>query len=402
MKSNMHDVVVVGAGPAGSSAARAAADAGASVAILEREPAVAHTVRTSGVTWMESVTEFGIPRECYHPIRNYAFFSPGNEVVVRGSEARAAVLDVRQTYRHLASRAQDAGAELFTSTNVTDAIIRDGAVTGVRAVVHGGAQEWNARVTVDASGFQSAVAQTSRHANQWKRFGVGAEWEARAANVDEESWWLLVGSMYSPAGYAWVFPLGGSMIRIGVGVAKPESPADPSVVLRRLLRSRPGPLSRLGKIEPIEFHYGLIPNEGVSRRSVHDGLVMVGDSAGQANPLVLEGIRYAIRYGALAGSAAARASSEGDASASALVHYEERWRREIASKIRAASRVQARWLGLDDSEWDEELEIIRTLGADEFLDFVRADFGLGYVARIAASHPKLAARTLIRLVRDAL
>lgn len=393
-----HDVVVAGAGPAGSSAARAAAEAGASVALLEREAEVAQTVRTSGVTWMDAVEEFGIPRECYHPVRNYAMFSPGNEVVVRDSRARSAVLDVRRTYRWLAEGAVRAGADLRTATHVSGAIVEGGAVRGVRA----GGEAFRAGVTVDATGFRSVVARGAGLAAPWGRFGVGAEWEAHAEGADEDSWWLMVGAEYSPAGYAWVFPLGGDMVRIGVGIAKPESGEDVAARLERLLERRPGPLARLGRVERVEYHYGIIPNGGITRKTVHDGLLMAGDTAGQANPLVLEGIRHAIRYGAAAGREAARAAAAGDASARAMRGYESAWRREIGAGIRAASRVQGRWLGLGDAAWDAELEAIRGLSADEFLDFVRADFGLGYLARMAASHPRMAARHLGRLVAGAL
>ncbi len=400
--ASSYDVVVVGAGPAGSSAAYSAARGGAKVAFLEREGSVAATVRTSGVTWMDAIREFGITGDCYHPIRNYAFFSPNNEVTVRDAEPRAAVLNVRKTYRLLAGRAQDAGAELFTGTNVTGAMTGGTAIAGVHAVAKDGMKDFVAKVVVDASGFQSVVARGVPGIKRWGMFGVGAEWEAEAENVDEDTWWLLVGSEYSPAGYAWVFPLGGNTVRIGVGIAKPASTQDPAEKLQQLIEHRPGPLSRLGKISPTEFHYGLIPNEGVSRKSVHDGMIMAGDSAGQANPLVLEGIRYAIRYGLAAGSTAARAAQSGDATEPAMRHYEESWRKEIASKIRTALRVQERWLGLDDAGWDAELDIMREFSADEFLDFVKADFGLGYIARMAVSHPRTAVNQLGRLVRDSL
>ncbi|TBR26160.1 MAG: FAD-dependent oxidoreductase, partial [Candidatus Nitrosotenuis sp.] len=67
------DIVIVGAGPAGSSAAYSAAKNGAKVALLEKENAVAQTVRTSGVTWIDAIKEFNIPDDCYNPIKNYAF-----------------------------------------------------------------------------------------------------------------------------------------------------------------------------------------------------------------------------------------------------------------------------------------------------------------------------------------
>ena len=128
----------------------------------------------------------------------------------------------------------------------------------------------------------------------------------------------------------------------------------------------------MGKITKKEFHYGLIPNEGLSRKTVYDNLILVGDTAGMANPLVLEGIRYAIKYGRVAGDTASKAIKSGNTSEEALQSYEETWKREIDPKIKSAHKVQARWLKLSDDDWDKEIGIISNLTADEFLDFCKS------------------------------
>ena len=74
--------MVVGAGPAGSSAAYSAAKLGCKVALVEKERVVAETVRTSGVTWIDYCNEFGIPKDCYNPIRTYKFCSPKNKATI--------------------------------------------------------------------------------------------------------------------------------------------------------------------------------------------------------------------------------------------------------------------------------------------------------------------------------
>src|SRR3970282_626718 len=201
------------------------------------------------------------------------------------------------------------------------------------------------------------------------------EYEAYAEHVDSDTWWLMVGQQYSPAGYAWIFPVSKNIIRIGVGVGKPESSIDPTERLKELMEKKPGPIKNLGKITPIEFHYGLIPNDGLSRKTVYDNLILVGDSAGQANPLVLEGIRYAIMFGRVAGEVSAKA------------------------KINSASKIQDRWISLSDEEWDKEIEIIGKLTPDEFIDFIKADFGLTNMVKLAAHHPKLAVRHLFNIVK---
>lgn len=399
MKELNYDVVVVGGGPAGSSAAYAAAKKGFKVALLEKEESIAQSVRTSGVTWLKDAKKFQIPSDCYNPIKNYSFCSPNNQITVSDAEPRAVVLDVRKTYRWLAKLADEAGADVFLKTTFDEPILSDGKISGVKATSSNEFYVFNSKVVIDASGFQSVVAKSLGMVTKWKRFGAGAEYEANAENVDSDTWWLMVGQQYSPAGYAWIFPVSKSVVRIGVGIGKPESHVDPAEKLKELLEKKPGPIRALGKITPIEFHYGLIPNDGLSRKTVYDNLILVGDSAGQANPLVLEGIRYAIMFGRVAGEVAANAIKSGDTSKNELKKYEQVWKKAIESKINSAAKVQNRWIGLTDEQWDKEIDIIGELTPDEFIDFVKADFGISSIVRLATHHPRLAVRQLFNIVK---
>ena len=395
-----HDLVIVGGGPAGSSAAFAAAKRGISVALLEKEESIAETVRTSGVTWIQNMKEFGIPNDCFNPIKNFSFCSPNNEVTISDTVPRAAVLDVRKTYRWLAEQAEKEGVEIFVKTNINNVIKNDkGDIIGVSGTNPQGQVEFFGKIIIDASGFPSIVCKAMNFASQWKRFGAGAEYEVNAEHVDKDTWWLMVGQKYSPAGYAWIFPVSEKVVRIGVGVGKPESQVDPTERLKELIDDKTGPIKKLGIIEKVEFHYGLIPNDGLSRKTVYNNLILVGDSAGQANPLVLEGIRYAIKFGRVAGDVAAKAIMNGKTDEKSLKPYEEYWKKDIQSKINSASKVQDRWIGLSDEEWDKELDIIKELRPEEFLDFIKADFGLANMVKLATHHPKLAVRQLFNLVK---
>lgn len=395
-----YDLVVVGGGPAGASAAYAAAKNGVRVALIEKESSIAETVRTSGVTWIQNIKEFGIPDDCFNPIKNFSFCSPNNEVTISDTVPRAAVLDVRKTYRWLANEAEQCGADIFVKTNIKNVIKNEkGDIIGVSGIGPTGETIFHSKVVIDASGFQSTVCKAMGFAEQWERFGAGAEYEMKAEHVDSETWWLMVGQEYSPAGYAWIFPLGDNMVRVGVGVGKPESNVDPAQRLREIIDKKLGPIKKLGKLTEIEFHYGLIPNDGLSRKTVFNNLILVGDSAGQANPLVLEGIRYAIKFGRVAGKVASDAIKTGKTDKESLYPYEYIWRKEIESKIKSAGKVQDRWIGLTDEEWDKELDIIKELKPEEFIDFIKADFGLSNMIKLATHHPKLAVRQLFNLVK---
>jgi digeranylgeranylglycerophospholipid reductase len=393
------DIAVVGGGPAGLSAAYAAAKNGAKVVLFEKDQSIAHSIRTSGVTWISEMERLGIPSKFYNPIQNYRFVSPSNDVLITGNVPKSCVLDVRGTYQHLAFLAAKEGVQLMVKSNVIEVIKDSNRVVGINASTPKGRLSVRSTLVIDASGFGASIGRKAGVAGQWKRYGVGAEYECYCDDIDSATWVLMVGQKYSDAGYAWVFPLSPNRIRIGVGIGRPESDADPLEKLHKIIEKRFKPLDaiRNGKIQPLELHYGFIPNEGVRRSSIADGLIMVGDAAGQSNPLVLEGIRYAIDFGRLAGKVGADSLSK-NSDVESLLEYERSWRAKAESKIQSALKVQMRWLGLTDEEWDKELEILRNMTVEEFLDFIRADFTRANMMKLALHHPKMAARQLFNMI----
>ncbi|WP_458721135.1 NAD(P)/FAD-dependent oxidoreductase [Candidatus Nitrosocosmicus sp. R] len=392
------DIAIVGGGPAGLSAAYSASKQGAKVILFEKDPSFGHNIRTSGVTWIKEIEKFDITEEYYNPIRNYSFVSPTNQIKISGTLNSACVLDVRKTYQYLASSAASEGSTLMVKSQVIDVKKNSQGHSSILKVNSpNGPLDVEATLVIDASGFTSFVSRKLGYVGSWGRYGIGAEYECYCDDVDKETLCLMVGQIYSDAGYAWVFPLSKNRIRIGVGIGKPNSDTDPLFKLNQILKSRLPPLNTFGKIQPLELHYGMIPNEGLRTNSVFDGLIMVGDAVGQANPLVLEGIRYAIEFGRLAGMVGAE-SLQYNSSRDSLRPYEVANKDLLEKKIKSALKVQSRWLGLSDSEWDKEIEIIKELSIDEFLDFIKSDFTYTKMAKLALNHPKMIVKQLFNLV----
>jgi digeranylgeranylglycerophospholipid reductase len=398
-KEERFDIAVVGGGPAGLSAAYTAAKAGAKVILFEKDQSIAHNIRTSGVTWISEMERLGMPSKFYNPIQNYRFVSPSNDVIIRGDAAKSCVLDVRAAYQHLAFLAAREGAQLMIKSIVTDVIKEGQRVAGVKASTPAGKLTVHSRLVIDASGFSTSVGRKAGVVGQWKRYGVGAEYECYCDDIDSTTWALMVGQNYSDAGYAWFFPLSKNRVRVGVGIGRPESNAEPLEKLNKIIEKRFKPLDAIGdgKIQPLELHYGFIPNEGVRHNSIADGLIMVGDSAGQSNPLVLEGIRYAIEFGRLAGEVGADSLSH-NSDRESLLQYERSWKAKAESRIHSALKVQMRWIGLTDEQWDKEIEILRDMTVDEFLDFIKADFSRVNMMKLALHHPKVVARQLFNMI----
>jgi len=395
---NSCDIAIVGGGPAGLSAAHSASRNGLKVVLFEKDKSIAHDIRTSGVSWIDAMKKLGIPTKLYNPIKNYRFVSPNNDIRINGDESKSCILDVRGLYQYLASLAASKGADIFINATVKDVIFSkdNKKITSLIVSHQGRKNEFQCKLVIDASGFNSIIGRKLGYYSKWTRYGVGAEYECYCETLDLDTWTLMVGSQYSPAGYSWIFPISANRARIGVGIGKPESTEDPLELLNQLVNKKLKPIQELGSIQPIEYHSGFIPNQGTRISTVFDGLIVVGDAAGQSNPLVLEGIRHAIEFGRLAGKVGSESLISQDLNL--IREYESEWKKIIGNKIQAALKVQTRWMNLSDDEWDKELDILKEMSIDEFLDFITAEFNAKKMMRLAINHPKLIVRQLFSLI----
>jgi digeranylgeranylglycerophospholipid reductase len=387
---NEFDVVVVGGGPAGLSVAETAARSGCSVIVLEQSKEIGTPTRTSGGSFIQDLKELGIPERLYHPIQTCRFISPNNSVRFHYPEPELCILDVRSTFQFLAERAIDAGAKIILGTTAIEPL-KDGArVTGVRAKsVTKGEMEIRSGILADATGYRATLAKQAGTHTGFRRFGVGSEYDLYAPHCSQEEAVLIVGSQIAPAGYAWVFPWGKGRVRVGVGIIHPDSADHPEKYLDALLSNGERFGVNLKGAQPLEYHFGLIPSEAMPDPFVGDGIMAVGDAAGQASTLVGEGIRWAIKAGRMAGAVAADAVKAGDFSAQYLGRYQKQWNTAFGRNLRLAYEINRRISKFDDARWDSGTEALKVLDAHQFGQALRTNLVAGWAVRLLWSHPKL-------------
>ena len=385
------DVAIVGGGPAGLAAAATAAAGGLRVVVHERNGAIGEPVRTSGGSFVEPLRELGVPDDCWHPVHRIRVIGPTTDVVKTYRKPVGCVLDVRRTYQWLGARAVDAGAEIRLKSHV-EGVRRDdaGRVVGLRArdPLHG-RYDVDAAVVVDASGHTGFLAREAGLRPGNERSAVGMEVELRAPGYDQDEAIFWLGDSVAPGGYGWAFPTGEGRVRLGVGVVRPESDAEPRDLLNRLLevfRSHAGgPGAPVGALE---MHSGLMPVLApTATQLVADRMLVVGDAGGQGSTLLGEGIRYAITAGRMAGEALVAAS--GDYTATGMASYPRIWHRRMKRDMAISYAVNTRICNFRDEDWDRAVRRMEQLTPKQAARLFASDFSVSWAMGVLVTHPSL-------------
>jgi digeranylgeranylglycerophospholipid reductase len=284
------DVLVVGAGPAGSTAARVAAEAGLKVLIVERKSCVGIPVQCAEYVPAQIAHWAPIPAQCVaQPIENLCTYLPDGETIQTTS--RGFVLQRALYDKALAAIACRAGAAIQTGTRALRPV--PGGV-----VVRCGDQESviGCTVIVGADGPQSTVGQWIGQTNQ--AFLVARQAETVLSQPEADAF-VYFDPMYR-GGYGWLFPKG-TTANVGVAV-NPQMGGDPNRALEHLLARLSGTAGAV-----LGTSGGLVPSGGEAARLWSRNTLLVGDAAGQTHPITGGGILPAVAAGTLAGRAAAQA-----------------------------------------------------------------------------------------------
>ena len=317
------DVVVVGAGPAGSSAAYHLARLGLDVLLLERQELGRDKVCGDGLTpaAVRELVRMGVDTSTWQRNQGLRVIGGGHQLHIPwpeqaslpsyGLARRRAELD-----RDLAAHAVGAGARLLTGVKIAPTPRSPEPGIEAPATVR-------APLVMDAGGVSARLATAvGRKKNERKPLGVAVRAYFRSPRADDawmesrlELWDGPAGRSDLLPGYGWIWSVGDGLVNVGLGsVASTPAAAsargiDYRSVFNRWLEHVPAawgftPENRVGRIAS-----AALPMAFNRKPHYADGLMLLGDAGGMVSPFNGEGIAQALMAGRLAAEAAAQAAA---------------------------------------------------------------------------------------------
>jgi geranylgeranyl reductase family protein len=370
-----YDVVVVGAGPVGSTAARYAALNGAKVLLLEEHASIGSPVGCTGLLSTRAVAECDLkPSEefVFNSVRGAFVHAPDGQCLpIDGKQTRAHVVSRKNFDRALAVMAVEEGVELslrtravgFEKTNPETA--KEGQQNSqvkLRVLRNGRPETIYTSVVIGADGVKSRIASYAG-LEKPARVLPGIQIEAPYASEDSDFVELFPGS-FAPGFFAWTVPVDEKVSRIGLalepGLAWKNGPEErsPLSYLEKFLRSNPHVKARYSG-GMLDFVVGGIPI-GPQEKTTSDGILLVGDAAGQAKPTSGGGIYTGAFAAKIAGKVAAQAAFEGDISAERLSEYDQLWRKGLGKELEIGLKIHDYIGKLEDRQLNDLIGSLNT------------------------------------------
>jgi len=352
------DVIIVGAGPAGSAAAIYAGRLGLRTLLLDRSHFPRDKVCGDGLSGkaVTALRDLGLldrvlelPGAAIHKV---LFGSPSGvdlQVDLRraGEGAHRAGFAVRRELLDhlLLLEAEGSVQACIQGFRVRDLVVENGQVCGIRGASDDGSatQEFRAHIVLGADGCHSIVARKAglyRHTPTHRVVALRCYHSGVRDLTDQIEMYYLDEVV---PGYFWVFPVGNGWANVGVGMVYEHvrrGKIDLRAALHRAVRS-PRFRERFTEAVPLEEPVGWnLPVGSLHRKNHGNGFLLLGDAAGLIDPFTGEGIGNALVSAKVAADCARAACDAGDVSEPFLSRYDrELWSR-LGHELRVSSRLQ--------------------------------------------------------------
>jgi len=318
------DVLVVGAGPTGLIAGREAARRGVNVTVLEEHEEIGVPCHCAGLLSVRGLKEIGLePSDEFvqNQVSGAVFHSPSDLTFeIRGREKMAYIVDRVAFDKALARQAVNAGVELKLGFKAETFLMNKGFVSGVI----GEKEIIRAKVVIDAEGSGcKLLKRVDFEKPNLEGFLPAIQLEVDEIKPDRDLVEIFVGSKVAPKFFLWVIPTGADSARVGLACKDRKRYS----ILKNFVENK------LGKHRTTAVRAGCVIASGPSARTYYDGVIIVGDAAGQTKPTTGGGVVTGGICASIAGEVAAEAVLKDDPSAGFLRKYEDLWRRRLGREF---------------------------------------------------------------------
>ncbi len=408
------DVVVVGAGTGGCTAAKAAAEAGLEVCLVDRKGEGDIGDKVCG----DAIGKHHFDRlklaypagdELERKISGVDIYSPDEETVFRiKSEALFGFMLNRRLFgQRLLRHALNAGSSLMDSTHVLGPLLEGGFVVGVlaRKVDSEEKFELRGRVVVDASGFSAVLRRQlppelgiEAAASPGDEVVCYREIRRLREPIEEPDFCrMYVSQAISPGGYCWIFPEGGTRVNVGLGVAPLGKFPSPKRQLYELVLSR---LLFEGSTA-VTGGGGYLPTRRPLDSAVGDGILLVGEAAFHVNPSHGGGMGPSMIGGASAGEVVVGALEAGDVSRRGLWSHNVRYMEAYGVKQAGLDVFRLFLQGLGDANLNHGMKYRLLTEEDILRASMDEEVRLSITEATRRVLQSLGRLTLLRRLRDA-
>jgi geranylgeranyl reductase family protein len=355
--------VIVGAGPSGLTLAQTIASEGGDVLILEEHPEVGLPQHCTGKVSVNAVKELELEATgVLARISGATFYPPSlKPLTIERDDAQALILDRSIFDQSLATKAVDTGATLLTNTRVKKYSIKPEGVT-VLFEQKGKKGEVNAKLVAGADGAASTTARLAGlYSKKTSEVRISVQREVSDVQTVQSMVELYFGKKWAPGFFAWIVPTGRDTARVGLAL-RPNSHTPVAKHLDNFMENHPIAREKLAGCRVLAQSLHIIPTGGVLRRAVSDGVLVVGDAAGQVKSTTGGGLYYGMACAKIAGRVVVKAlqgSPEAVLREKALRSYETERRDQFGGEIAFSVRFRAFLDSLSDDEVDYLFNVIQ-------------------------------------------
>ncbi len=394
-----YDVIIIGAGPVGSTVAEIIGREGHKVIILEEHSEIGSPIHCTGKLSVNAFKELKLEAKgIINEVKGANFYSPnGQSFQVERKDTQAYILDRKIFDKKLAENAVKVGVKILTEARAMKFIVTKEGVN-VIFTHKGDIKKLKGRMIVGADGANSIVARRGGlYSKNSSELRIGVQKEVFGIkNIQSRIVELFFGRKYAPGFFAWIVPIGNENARVGLAV-KPHLGKNPKKYLDDFIMTHPFIKEKFEGCSFNKAKVHIIPTGGTLHQTVSEGIIIIGDAAGQIKSTTGGGIYYGMLCAKIAGktiSKSLEASRKGVLSSNSLLEYQRLWKARLNKEIKISSKLRAFLTSLTDGEINYLFKII--IANPHIFEEIVAKGDIDWQSKIATKVLNTFLKTLIK------